>query len=81
MKGLASFMFVMVATIVTVNVSATLFKLSNQLINIEIELNVTNVVLPSSELETDIVYEISIAVQTDNVEVTLNCGIMYEPAA
>ena len=55
MKGLDTFMFVMVETNVTVNASATLIKLSNQLINIEIELNVIKVVLPPSELETDIV--------------------------
>ena len=54
-KGLATFMFVMVATNVTVNVSATLIKLSNQFTNIETELNVMNVVLPPSEPVTDIV--------------------------
>ena len=48
-------MFDMVATNVTVNVSATLIKLSNQLINKEIVLNVMNVVLPPTEPVTDIV--------------------------
>ena len=45
----------MVATIVTVNASATLIKLSNQLINIVIELKVTNDVLPPADPVTDIV--------------------------
>ena len=48
-------MFVMVATNVTVNVSATLIKLSNQLINIETELNVMNDVLPLRDPVTEIV--------------------------
>ena len=48
-------MFVMVATNVTVNVSATLIKLSTQFTNIETELNVMNVVLPKTEPVTDIV--------------------------
>ena len=45
----------MVASNVTVNVSATLIKLSNQLINKEIVLNVMNFVLPATEPVTDIV--------------------------
>ena len=48
-------MFVMVAFNVTVNVSATLIDISNQLTNLEVELNVMNVVLPPSEPVTDIV--------------------------
>ena len=48
-------MFDMVASNVTVNVSATLIKLSNQLINKETELNIMNDVLPPNEPVTDIV--------------------------
>ena len=48
-------MFDMVASNVTVNVSATLIKLSNQLINIETELNVMNDVLPLRDPVTEIV--------------------------
>ena len=45
----------MVETNVTVNVSATLIKLSNQFTNIVIELKLINVVLPPTEPVTDIV--------------------------
>ena len=54
MKGLA-FMFDIVANNVTVNVSATLIKLSNQLINKETELNIMNDVLPLRDPVTEIV--------------------------
>ena len=53
MKWLA-FMFDIVANNVTVNVSATLIKLSNQFTNIVTELKVINVVLPPTEPVTDI---------------------------
>ena len=47
-KGLA-FMFDIVATNVTVNVSATLIKLSNQFTDIEAALKPIKVVLPPSD--------------------------------
>ena len=55
MKGLPVLELVIVAVKTTVNVSASLTILSNQLINIEVELNVMNDVLPPAELVTDIV--------------------------
>ena len=48
-------MFVIVAAIVTVNVSATLFVAEYQLNNIETELKLRNVVLPPADPVTDIV--------------------------
>ena len=70
-----------VAVKVTVNVSATLIELSIQLINIVAWLNVKNDVLPLADPVTDIVTTISVTVQIDNVEVNVNAGITYEPAA
>ena len=55
MKGLPVLELVIVAVKTTVNVSASLTILSNQLINIEVELNVMNDVLPPTEPVTDIV--------------------------
>ena len=54
-KGLAAFIVVIVETNVSVNVSATLIKLSNQFTNIVTEFKVTNVVLPPTEPVIDIV--------------------------
>ena len=68
-------MFVIVAVKTTVNVSATLIVLSNQLTNIVTELNVKNVVLPETDPVATIVLTISIYVQIDNVEVTVKKGI------
>ena len=48
-------MFVMVVTNVTVNVSATLIKLSNQFTSIETELKLKKVVLPPTVPVTVIV--------------------------
>ena len=45
----------MVATNVTVNVSAILFVAEYQFINISVELNFMNVVLPPADAVTDIV--------------------------
>ena len=64
---------------IIVNVSATLFMLSNQFINIVIELKVIKLVLPPAEAKMDIVQTISVVVQIDSVEATMNAGILYEP--
>ena len=74
-------MFVKVAAKVTVKFSATLIELSIQLINIVAYVNVIKDVLPPADPVTDIVITISDAVQIDNVEVNVNTGIAYEPAA
>jgi len=38
------------------------------------------VVIPPTEPVTDIVYTISVALHINNVDVTPNAGIVYEPA-
>ena len=63
-----------------VNVSAILFVTEYQFINIVIELNVKNVVLPPTEPVTDIVQIMSLAVQSKDVEVTLYGITAWEPA-
>ena len=74
-------MFVKVAAKVTVKFSATLIELSIQLINIVAYVNVIKDVLPPADPVTDIVITISVALQIANVEVNVNTGIAYEPAA
>ena len=66
---------------VTVKFSATLIELSIQLTNIVACVNIIKDVLPPADPVTDIVITISVAVQIDNVEVNVNTGITYEPAA
>ena len=74
-------MFVMVATNVTVNVSATLIKLLNQFTNIVTELRLIKVVLPPTEPVTDIVQIMSLAQQSGDVDVKVNGVTAWEPAA
>ena len=61
--------------------SATLIEFSIQLTNIVACVKVRKVVLPPADPVTDIVITISVAVQIDIVEVNVNTGIAYEPAA
>ena len=61
--------------------SASLFEFSFQLTNIDACVNVIKDVLPPADPVTDIVITISVAVQIDSVEVNVNAGITYEPAA
>ena len=61
--------------------SATLIELSIQLTNIVACVKVRKVVLPLADPVTDIVITRSVALQIDRVEVNVNAGITYEPAA
>ena len=78
-NGVPPFKLDILAVKIIVNVSATLFMLSNQFINIVIELKVIKLVLPPAEAKMDIVQTISVVVQIDSVEATMNAGILYEP--
>ena len=61
--------------------SATLIEFSIQLTNIVACVKVRKVVLPPADPVTDIVITRSVALQIDRVEVNVNAGITYEPAA
>ena len=61
--------------------SATLIAFSIQLTNVVAYVNVIKDALPPADPVTDIVITISFAVQIDIVEVNVNTGIAYEPAA
>ena len=71
-KGLVASKFDIFAFKITVNVSAILIVLSNQLINIEVGLNERKFVLPPSDPVTDIEYSMSLALQIDSIEDTVN---------
>ena len=80
-NGLAEFKFKIVAVKLTVKFSEALFVLEYQLIIIEIESKLKNVVLPETDPVTYKVYTISLAVQIESDDDTVDVAIAYEPAA